>query len=100
MPELKSRTSGQLNWTMLVVSSLTRGVGLVPSAGESESERAGRTRAANFLATRLAWDVLVYRVSRMGDEVFTSRAWQLAQLRTGLCGGDAQLTVAVRYNIS
>ena len=83
-PELKSRTSGQLNWTMLVVSSLTRGVGLLPSAGESESERAGRTRAANFRATRLAWGVLFNRFSRMRNEALTSRAWQLAQLRTGL----------------
>jgi hypothetical protein len=55
-PAEKSRTSAQLNWTMLVVSSC---LGFVQrelvSSRESESERAGRTRAASFLATRFAY---------------------------------------------
>jgi hypothetical protein len=62
---VKSRISGQLNWIMEVVSSSFLGVVVVCEGGrdellllcgegESESERAGRTRAASFLATRFA----------------------------------------------
>jgi hypothetical protein len=58
-PVEKSRVSGELNWRMEVGSSLgVCGFGawvLGKGEGESESERAGRTRAASFLATRLAY---------------------------------------------
>lgn len=55
-PVEKSRISAQLNWIILVVSSwcwLLRAE-VLPFASESDSERAGRTRAANFFATRFA----------------------------------------------
>lgn len=55
-PREKSSTSGQLNWTRLDVSSCLPLPGIVcGSSCESESERAGRTLAAIFLATRLAY---------------------------------------------
>lgn len=63
---MKSRTSGQLNWIMLVVSSCRpMEVEFTASSGESESERAGLTRAASFLATRLAfkqWALVSFNV--------------------------------------
>lgn len=65
-PEVKSRTSGQLNWMMLVVSSWRLlAVELMASSGESESDRAGLTRAASFRATRLAFKL---RVSAESEE--------------------------------
>jgi len=57
-PVEKSRVSGELNWRIEVGSSLGVCFGawvLGKEEGESESERAGRTRAASFLATRLAY---------------------------------------------
>ena len=83
---------------MLVVSSWCRLLRpLAPtSQSESDSERAGRTRAANFFATRFAYDSCENLFSLMTLIERTSRVWQLEQLSTRLCGGVAQLTVAVR----
>jgi len=56
-PVEKSRTSAQLNCMMLVVSSCAGfliGLPKASSPADSDSERAGRTLAAIFFATRLA----------------------------------------------
>lgn len=54
-PVEKSRISGQLNCTMLVVSSCLAFDDAFASSWESESERAGLTLAASFRATRFAF---------------------------------------------
>jgi hypothetical protein len=85
-PVLKSSISGQLNWIIEVVSSICLCFGLSEAGSslpDSLSDRAGRTRAASFFATR-----------------FASRDWQLEQLSTRLWGGVAHVTVTDRWRIS
>jgi len=56
-PVEKSRTSAQLNWMIFVVSSWLLPLDFPkPSTSDSDSERAGRTLAAIFFATRLAFE--------------------------------------------
>jgi hypothetical protein len=90
-----------LNWIIDVVSSwfcfdTEEWEGKEES--DEESERAGRTRAANLRATRLAYGVCVKGVNISAGMGHTSRVWQLKQLTTSLCGGDAQVTLATRWS--
>ncbi len=65
-PVEKSRTSAQLNWMILVVSSVCLALGVIEFelSADSESDLAGLTRAASFLATRLAWKGDTARLKR------------------------------------
>lgn len=100
MTELLGMALPQYVW-VLVVDLLGFG-GWIAAVCEGVRVIVGRLNACyNFLvATHFTWGMLVNHFSEMGDEELTLQVWQCPQLRTGSWGGDVQLTLTVRYNIS
>lgn len=101
-PDEKSRTSGQLNCMMLVVSSCRLlQVDFAVSSRESESERAGLTRAASFLATRLAFEkkntMLVECEVDIDITCFTSLAAGATQDRVVWWGGAGDSICEIKH---
>jgi hypothetical protein len=101
-PDEKSRTSGQLNCMMLVVSSCRLlQVDFAVSSRESESERAGLTRAASFLATRLAFEkkktMLVKCEVDIDITCFTSLAAGATQDRVVWWGGAGDSICEIKH---